>query len=162
MRSQLAVTASAVLLAGALGSGAAVSPTQAEPAQATQSTVPAALTAPPVDATGRTVLVYFWGSWCKPCREDMPALRRVQKSGTTVLGGVREESLSMSRMLLHSSKVQFPNFLDSDGRVAAALFGRSDAYPTAVLIRDGVVVARHAGPVRSWSELPALLAFNAP
>ena len=41
---------------------------------------------------GKTVLVNFWATWCKPCVEEMPALDRLQKA----LAGDRFTVLAIS------------------------------------------------------------------
>lgn len=35
------------------------------------------LTAPPPVLTGRVTLVNFWGTWCPPCRRELPGLVRM-------------------------------------------------------------------------------------
>src|SRR3972149_4380061 len=41
---------------------------------------------------GRLVLLNIWATWCAPCREEMPALDRVQQK----LGGPAFEVLALS------------------------------------------------------------------
>ena len=35
------------------------------------------LTAPPPELTGRVTLLNFWGTWCPPCRRELPGLARL-------------------------------------------------------------------------------------
>jgi len=38
------------------------------------------LTAPPPSLAGRVTLLNFWGTWCPPCRRELPGLARLAKS----------------------------------------------------------------------------------
>jgi thiol-disulfide isomerase/thioredoxin len=71
------------------------------------------------DLRGRPVVVTFWATWCRPCREEMPAMQRVAGStdavflavdlledGTRVRGFM--DSLALDRLL---------PLLDLDGAV---------------------------------------------
>lgn len=32
------------------------------------------------DVKGKKVLLNFWATWCKPCRQEMPAMEELQRS----------------------------------------------------------------------------------
>lgn len=32
------------------------------------------------DTKGKKVLLNFWATWCKPCRQEMPAMEQLQKT----------------------------------------------------------------------------------
>src|SRR5213078_1032027 len=44
------------------------------------------------DFRGKTVFLNFWATWCVPCREEMPALDRLQQK----LGGPGFEVVALS------------------------------------------------------------------
>lgn len=56
------------------------------------------------DFRGRTVLLNLWATWCVPCREEMPALDRLQRK----LGGPGFEVVALS--------------IDKDGAAAVRRF----------------------------------------
>ncbi|HEY7864159.1 MAG TPA: redoxin domain-containing protein [Thermoanaerobaculia bacterium] len=70
---------------------------------------------------GRVVLVNFWASWCLPCREEFPALVRLQdrlgKQGLSIVG----VSIDTSRQIpavekfLEEMRPSFPNYRKRSG-----------------------------------------------
>ena len=73
----------------------------------------------PVDLAqlrGRTVLVYFWASWCPVCRVQQPVIRAVGEDWT-VLSVAREDDISVDALREYVQKAgyEFPVLLDVDG-----------------------------------------------
>jgi peroxiredoxin len=73
---------------------------------------------------GQAVLVHFFATWCEPCREELPALRRLvaraEPGSLTVLAiSVAEVDLRVQRFL-QTIPVNFPVLLDHDRAVAKA------------------------------------------
>jgi len=46
----------------------------------------------PADFAGKTVLLNLWATWCGPCREEMPALNKLQKE----MGGADFEVVAVN------------------------------------------------------------------
>ena len=72
------------------------------------------------DVVGRTVLVHFFATWCEPCRDELPALARLQQRtpGVAVLAiSVAENGLRVGRFFQHMP-VGFPVLLDTERAVA--------------------------------------------
>lgn len=119
---------------------------------------------------GKTILLNVWATWCAPCREEMPALNRLQQA----LGGEKFEvvALSLDRSGAEASK----KFLDDVGASALRLYTDATAkqgltlklvgMPTTILIdKDGLELGRLAGPAEWDSEEAKQLieaAINAP
>jgi peroxiredoxin len=73
---------------------------------------------------GRVVLVHFFATWCEPCREELPALRRLAAraapdSMAVLAISVAEVDLRVQRFL-KTIPVNFPVLLDRDRAVAKA------------------------------------------
>lgn len=105
---------------------------------------------------GKTILLNLWATWCQPCREEMPALNRLQQA----LGGDKFEvvALSLDRGGLKASR----KFLDevnahdvhlyTDASMKQGLELKLVGMPTSILInKDGLEVGRLAGPAE-WDS----------
>ena len=112
---------------------------------------------------GRVVLVNLWATWCVPCREEMPALDRLQAA----LGGPDFEVVAIS--VDHGDQARPQAFLDEIGVKNLALYhdptGRLSVpfgafgLPTSLLLgRQGEILGRLVGPAE-WDtpEAQALI-----
>ncbi len=91
------------------------------------------------DTHADIVVVHFFATWCEPCREELPALRRlVERSNPAQL---RVISISVAepgvrvRSFVEKLPVNFPILLDSD-RAVAKSWGVSALPTTFILDRD--------------------------
>ena len=113
---------------------------------------------------GQPVLVNLWASWCPPCREELPVLAEVarQTEGEVVFLGVQHQDAAGEWPEIYAeSGVDFPSVSDPDGSVLAAA-GAAGMPTTLVLDADGVVVARHVGPLDDADQVRELLAAADP
>jgi len=126
------------------------------------------------DLRGRVVVLHFWGSWCPPCRREIPELQQLHQAlGTAddihiVLLQVRE-NISRARAWAHQQQVTLPLYDSGANDEAnevlsladgAAIPDRSIAkvFPTTyILDKNGVVVFSHTGPISRWPEYLPLL-----
>jgi thiol-disulfide isomerase/thioredoxin len=106
------------------------------------------------DFRGRLVLLNVWATWCPPCREEMPALDRLQQQlggpEFTVLalsidsGGLAEVEAFYAQSELETLGI----YLDSEGDASDQL--RVFGLPSTLLIdRQGREIGRRVGPV-AW------------
>jgi thiol-disulfide isomerase/thioredoxin len=76
------------------------------------------------DYRGQVVLVNFWATWCEPCREEMPAMQRLQErlAGRpfVVLAVDFGEGDARVKSFLEKLPLKFTFLLDRDGSVAHA------------------------------------------
>lgn len=95
------------------------------------------------DLRGKTVLLNFWGSWCEPCRKEMPALQAAydefKERGFVVLGVNIGESRVTAKGFADRYGVAFPVVLDTDRNVTLNLY-KVGPIPTSFFIdQNGVV-----------------------
>jgi thiol-disulfide isomerase/thioredoxin len=95
-------------------------------------------------------LVNFWATWCKPCREEMPALQKLidrhRADGLSVLGILfdpRSDDEGAQRYL-EETGVRYPTMRASMEVLQA--WGGIGMFPTSFLIdREGKIVRRYVG-----------------
>ncbi|WP_018131950.1 thiol-disulfide oxidoreductase ResA [Effusibacillus pohliae] len=103
------------------------------------------------DLKGKVVLLNFWGSWCDPCREEMPALETAYKQykdkGFTVVGVNIAESRVTAKGFTDRFGVTFPVLLDSDRDVTLNRY-KVGPIPTSFLIdKQGRVQEKFERPL---------------
>jgi cytochrome c biogenesis protein CcmG/thiol:disulfide interchange protein DsbE len=73
---------------------------------------------------GRPLLVYFWASWCLPCRTEFPLLKAALAAhageGLAALGIVFKDSATSAARFMSAEGASWPALVDPDGAVAAA------------------------------------------
>lgn len=104
---------------------------------------------------GRLILIDFWASWCKPCKEMKPILERVSKqfASLTVLSVSIDEKRSEFDKFM--TKNTFANPVLFDDRGTWAKWGVR-VVPTFFLVKDGQIVGQWAGK-KSEKEIAELV-----
>jgi len=99
---------------------------------------------------GQVVMINFWATWCKPCRDEMPLLEDIYKKykpmGFTMLGvNVEPASGDPEAWLSKLPKpVTFPIAFDVDSKVSKLY--KVETMPSTVLVdRKGNVRVLHRG-----------------
>jgi len=98
-------------------------------------------------------IVNVWGSWCPPCRDEIPFfVRLVNEHQVTVVGvDVDEPSIIAGQRFALRQAMPWPNVLDVVG-ASTAIFG--PGVPVTWFIdADGVVVEKKIGVIRDYDEL---------
>ena len=102
------------------------------------------------DYRGQVVLLNFWGTWCPPCRVEIPHLVRAQEKlaelgGTVIAPAVGSGSPQEILAFAADAGINYPIWIVSDA-VAVTRFG-APGYPFTMLIGpDGVVRRTYIGP----------------
>jgi thiol-disulfide isomerase/thioredoxin len=107
-------------------------------------------------AEGKPLLLYFWASWCKPCRFITPqisTLAEEYKDRITVIGinvgGV--DSLKDVKKYNKRYKVTYPLLIDSDNDTVEAY--SIHAIPTVILVDEsGKILFRDNEPPEKLDE----------
>ncbi|GJF03039.1 alkyl hydroperoxide reductase [Pseudonocardia sp. D17] len=112
--------------------------------------------------SGQVVVLNVWGSWCGPCREEMPGLQliheQMQPSGVTLLGIDVRDDRQAARDFVVDRGVTYPSLYDNPGRSLVALngFPRNTVPSTIVLDRDHRVAAVFLTALRVGELLPVV------
>ncbi|MFQ5995296.1 MAG: TlpA family protein disulfide reductase [Acidiferrobacterales bacterium] len=108
------------------------------------------------DFRGKVVLLNLWATWCAPCREEMPALDRLQarlggQDFEVVALSIDQEGVAVVKHFYHELDLKALRvFVDPTGRAPIHL----DALgvPTTLFIdHTGQEIARYAGPAE-WDS----------
>ena len=104
------------------------------------------------------MILNVWGSWCGPCKEEIPIFRSFYekaKDKVSLVGiDVEESSIEDGRKFVASSGITWPNLYDSDGR-SREYFGMGVPV-TWFIAADGTVVGKKIGAVKDENELITL------
>lgn len=112
------------------------------------------------DYRGQVVVLNIWGSWCGPCRAEMPDLQFVQDQTAadrvSVLGIDIRDDRDAATDFLRDRGVTFDSIYDNPGRTLAQLRGypRNVVPFTLVLDRRHRVAAVHLTPIRPSELIP--------
>ena len=122
---------------------------------------------------GKPVVLHFWGSWCGPCRRELPDMAALAKAlgpkGIAFVPLQVREAHAVSKhwivqqgidLALYDSGVRS----EADGGFAIRGGGQlpdravAPVFPsTVVLDRQGRVVLKHHGPIERWEDYRAML-----
>jgi cytochrome c biogenesis protein CcmG/thiol:disulfide interchange protein DsbE len=111
-------------------------------------------------APGVPTVVNLWGSWCPPCRAEMPLLQQLSDEAgdrVRVVGVISKDGLPQAESFATDAEVTFPSAFDGEGTLMAEL-GINNLPYTYFLGADGGLRHVEVGPVASPEELRALVA----
>jgi len=112
------------------------------------------------DLKGKVVLLNFWGTWCGPCRREIPDFvnlsKKYKKDGLEIVG-ITLTSGSAEKIQEFSDKwnINYTLLTDIEGnetQVVTSNYGKATGQPingiptTFIIDRDGVIRERYVGP----------------
>ena len=95
------------------------------------------------DVKGKLTVVDFWGTWCPPCRKEIPhfaeLLRRYGDKGLKIVGLDYEEddseaSRQAAREFVKTHAISYPNLVGD--KATKQLVPKFDGYPTTLFVDD--------------------------
>lgn len=100
-------------------------------------------------------LLHFWGTWCGPCREELPSFvefaRKQQTRGARLVAVARDPGYQEVDDFFQKSGLHFETLVDPSG--ATLDKWGVDAIPTTIVLdRNGDELARYVGS-REWNSL---------
>jgi cytochrome c biogenesis protein CcmG/thiol:disulfide interchange protein DsbE len=118
--------------------------------------------------TGKWTVINFWNTWCVPCREELPELRRFMRSyagneDVQMIGIVRDpnEPKSVIRKYVEDEGMDWTIAFDP-GSKAALDFATRGQPETFLVAPNGEVVVFFYGPVTARSLERAVVAVGGP
>jgi cytochrome c biogenesis protein CcmG/thiol:disulfide interchange protein DsbE len=111
-------------------------------------------------APGVPTVVNLWGSWCPPCREELPLFQELVDSAgaqVRVVGVISKDGQPQAESFAADAGVTFPSAFDGEGELMAGL-GINVLPYTYFLDARGALTYTQVGPVTSVEELRGLVA----
>ena len=112
------------------------------------------------DFRGKVVMLNFWGTWCPPCRKEIPdfikLMEKYNKDGLEIVGvTLTSGSAEKIQKFVDKNKMNYTILTDIDQNETQAVTARYgnatgqqiSGIPTTFIIdRDGYIVNRYVGP----------------
>lgn len=108
---------------------------------------------------GRVTIINFWGSWCGPCRREMPTLQSLYDTyadqGITIVGLAVNDTLEDVEAFREEFDLTFPLALDN-GSSISTLYNITSQPSTLLVDSNGLIVFKHFGLVTREQIEPAI------
>jgi cytochrome c biogenesis protein CcmG, thiol:disulfide interchange protein DsbE len=110
----------------------------------------------PTDFGGRVLILNFWATWCKGCREEFGGLSQfasdTAKDGVVVLGISIDKNEQLYKRFLTSLQPVFETSRDPEADIAAS-YGTFLFPETYVIDHNGKVIKKIIGAIEDWNDL---------
>lgn len=98
-------------------------------------------------ASDGPILVNFFASWCAPCEVEHPQLMALKAQGVKIVGIAYKDAPANTQAFIGRLGDPFAaRLVDRDGR-AGLEFGVTGVPETYLVGSDGVIIAKHTGPL---------------
>jgi peroxiredoxin len=109
--------------------------------------------------SGQPVVLTFWASWCRPCREEAPFLQAAWRSygpeGVRFVGVDHRDSRDAARSFERAAAITFPSVFDARGDLSGR-YGLVGLPTTFVIGADGRIAYRITGMIDATNLRAAL------
>ncbi|NWJ52277.1 MAG: AhpC/TSA family protein [Bacteroidetes bacterium] len=115
------------------------------------------------DFKGKIILVDFWASWCKPCREEHPDLisiyQKYKDKNFDILSVSIDEDMTLWRDAVKLDKLTWSQISDLKGlnNVALKQYGVVKIPSNVLIDKSGIIMARNIKPKQLAEKLKQLL-----
>lgn len=113
-------------------------------------------------APGVPTVVNLWGSWCGPCREELPVMQQLADAAggrVRVIGVISKDGVRQAESFAEDAGLRFPSAFDGQGRLMTA--EGLNALPVTYFVdAGGAVTYRQVGPVASLVQLEQLVSAH--
>ncbi|SDN44942.1 Peroxiredoxin [Klenkia soli] len=157
MRAAVGLLAAVAVLTGCTGGleatprGEVIPVADREPAPEVGGELVGGGTLDPTATAGVVTVVNFWGSWCGPCRVEVPELQGIADAHpeVAVVGVDLRDQEQFAQAFLDEQGITYPSVHDPSGELAAAFaaWPATQTPSTVVIDADGLVAAAYSGPV---------------
>ena len=102
---------------------------------------------------GKILVANFWATWCEPCREEIPAMVKIQAkyaSKSVQFVGISIDSVDKIQQFATSFRINYPLLIGGLESLALlrSMGNQAGVLPfTAVLRQDGSLVQSHMGAI---------------
>ena len=105
------------------------------------------------DLAGKTVILNFWNSWCRPCGQELPALQQwnaahKDDADVVMLGVPRDDTAGAIRAAARDNRMTWAVANDRGAEAATLDYATRGQPETFAISPRGVVIASVIGPVR--------------
>ncbi len=140
----------APLMPGIIPTATAALPVRVGPAPEWSLEKPEGGTISSTDFAGKAVILNFWGTWCPPCVEEIPALVRLQSEfadrDLAVIGIAAEPNSAALASFVKEAGINYPVALADRDTLSA--YGNVRVFPTTFFIdREGNIRSYIEGPL---------------
>ena len=112
------------------------------------------------DLSGKVVLVNFWATWCKPCKEEMPAMQasydKLRDKGFVVLAVNELEDTARVAEHIRTHGHTFEVVMDHNNQVAN-VYGVVGLPASFLIDPQGIVRERIAGSLLTESRIEEMV-----
>jgi peroxiredoxin len=104
---------------------------------------------------GKVVVLNFWGTWCEPCKAEMPSLNKLylehRDKGLVVLAVSIDPSEQAVKTFITQKGYSIPVLLDKDKEVFFDTYGLFGLPVSIIIDRNGTIVQKIIGEV-AWDS----------
>ncbi|WP_456420506.1 TlpA family protein disulfide reductase [Lutibacter sp.] len=117
-----------------------------------------------IDKGKKYTLLDFWGTWCKPCKELTPDLKRINQQfikDLNIIGVAYDKSLEDVKKYTRANEMNWQHaFYDKKSRRGIIRDLKITSYPTFILLdENGVIVYRGSG-LEALYEVEKIIKIN--